>query len=248
MQSLRLALLILMCVLPGLAKATEEMRPWVWLQSTCENCAISIRANDQQELNTERAQAFLRALESQKPKLIQLYGINGQEYNLLAQMAIGILGRESRFYQSPRYYLKEAAPEVVALIKVVKIYLAGSTRQPSPNSRGPTQIKNIPTKIVQAYNFTKDELYVPENAAVATMGFLIESLQELKRRVVLNNLDFVTPETYVDYLPYLYFGSVRTLINHRANPSKNVYIRDMKIYMSWVQIFESTQPSPLQLR
>jgi hypothetical protein len=247
MQSLRFLLLILAFCVPGFASAAEEMRPWIWQQSTCENCAIAIQANDQQELHTEKAQAFLRALESQKSRLIQIYGIHGQEYNLLAQMAIGILGRESRFFQSPRYYVKEAIPEVVSLIKVVKIYLAGSSRQPSPNSRGPTQIKNIPLKISEAYHFSKDELYVPEHAAVATMGFLIESLQELKRRVALNNLDFVTPETYVDYLPYLYFGSVRTLVNRRANPSKNIYIRDMKIYMSWVQIFESAQPAPIKL-
>lgn len=231
----------------SVSHGAADLRPWVWQQSSCANCGIVIQTKSP-DLSSEKVQAFLRALESQKPRLIEIYGIHGQEYNLLAQMAVGILGRESRFFTSPRYFLKESAPAVVTLIKVIKIYLQGSTRDASPNSRGPTQIKNIPKRIVEAYGFSKEELGVPENAAVATMGFLIESLQELKRRVQVNHLDFVTPDTYIDYLPYLYFGSVRTLINRRANPAKNIYIRDMKIYMSWVEIYESSTPPPLQLR
>jgi hypothetical protein len=196
------------------------------------------------ELKTAKVIAFLNALSSHKAELRALYRVSGAEYNLLAHMAVGILGRESQFFQSRRYMVKENLPWAVHLTKVIQIYLEGSDRPVSPNSRGPTQIKIVPAKIADYYGITENDLFLPENAAVATMGFLIEALAELKRRVVVNHLDFVTPETYVDYLPYIYFGATRLLISGQATPERNIYVRDMKRYMSWVSV-EETEPERL---
>jgi hypothetical protein len=218
---------------------------WEWLKSTCADCELSIvplRA----EVETPKVEAFLQALGDHKAELLQIYKIHGAEYNLLAHMAVGILGRESKFFKSPRYYLKEAAPWAVQLIKVVRIYIEGVDRDPSLNSRGPTQIKIVPAAIAQRYGVTEDNLYIPKNAALATMGFLIEALAELKRRVEVNHLAFVNPATYVDYLPYIYFGSTKSLVSGSADPEHNLYIRDMKEYMGWVELYERSPAVPLQ--
>lgn len=209
---------------------------WEWMRSDCEDCEIYF-LTAAPEMQSEKVQAFFYALIDKKPELQRLYKVSGQEYTLLATMSIGILGRESKFWTSPRYILKESAPWLVYLVKVVQAYLKGESTV-LPLSRGPTQIKYIPNKIVQVYGVTPDTLHVPENAAVATMGFLIETLAELKRRIVINRLDYINESNYVDYLPYLYFGSRRKLITGQATPETNIYIRDMKRYMSLVEVYE----------
>jgi hypothetical protein len=216
-----------------------------WLKSTCVDCEIAfvpLRA----EVETPKVEAFLQAIADHKIELQQIYKIDGPEYNFLAHMAVGILGRESKFFTSERYVLKEAAPWAVQLIKVVHIYLEGVSRDPSPNSRGPTQIKIVPPVIAARYGVTPNNLYIPNNAALATMGFLIEALGELKRRIESNHLDFITPANYVDYLPYIYFGSTKSLISGKADPAHNIYIHDMKMYMSWVELYERSPEIPLR--
>ncbi|MBX3019027.1 MAG: hypothetical protein KF767_14160 [Bdellovibrionaceae bacterium] len=214
----------------------QEWR-WEGQKSKCTTCPIFILPKER-EIETAKVYAFIRALETKRDDLLRLYGSDPQEYNLLAQMAVGILGRESEFFQSPRYRVKENAQWAIYLIKVVQIYLEGSDRDPELNSRGPTQIKIVPEKIAATFGVKHEDLYIPENAALATMGYLIEALAELKRRVTLNHLTFVTPDSYADYLPYIYFGSKRQLLNGTATPDRNIYIRDMRKYMTWIEIYE----------
>lgn len=218
---------------------------WTGQASKCKTCPIFILPHNE-ELENVKVYAFIRALESKKSELLALYGGDPQEYNLLAQIAVGILGRESEFFESPRYRVKENSQLTIRLVKVVQIYLEGSDRGTGLNSRGPTQIKIVPAKIAQKYGVTRDNLYIPENAALATMGYLMDILAELKRRVVLNHLSFITPNNYADYLPYIYFGSRRQLLNGTATPDQNIYIRDMRKYMTWIEIYEGPpQSQPL---
>lgn len=216
--------------------------PWTWKASDCMNCAIYFLSGNQ-ELESPEVQAFMQTLAVRKNEIMRLYRIHGQEYNLLAHMAVGILGRESRFFTSHRYRLKETFPGLVRVAKALKAYMNGSESGPSLSSRGPTQIKIVPERIAEFYGITPETLHRPENAAVATVGFLIEILEELKRRVVVNDLEFVNDANYVDYLPYLYFGSRRMLIQGKATPDKNIYVQDMKRYMSWVMPFEGPESS-----
>lgn len=193
-------------------------------------------------------------IEERRSELLKLYGSDPQEYNLLAHMAVGILGRESHFFQSGRYALKETVPEAVRMLKVLKIYVYGIKvkdkktgemvyAEPERNSRGPTQIKTVPKKISEFYDVSEETLWRPDHAALATMGFLIESLAELKRRVFINKIAYVTPDNYVDHLPYIYFGSTRMLAEGRVQPWRNPYIQAMKEYMTWVQLYE-VDPQP----
>lgn len=219
------------------ALAEHGFVPWRWLQSSCGDCSVAFVPRHP-ELRSAEVDGFLRTIENEKANLLRLYGSDSQEYNLLAHMAIGILGRESRFFKSTRYRLKETLPGLVRIVKTMKAYLEGDWDGPSKSSRGPTQIKVVPQKIAEHYGVRPETLRRPDHAAVATMGFLIETLQELKRRVVLNGLDFVNETNYADYLPYLYFGSRGQLLRGEATPDRNIYIQDMRRYMSWVEVYE----------
>ncbi len=211
---------------------------WEWRKSSCHTCQLVIQTN-QPEMRTEKVFLFLQALSVAKPDLLALYpAIHGEEYNLLAHMAVGILGRESAFFESNRYYVKESVPWAIKTAKVLKIFLSGGDSAPSPNSRGPTQIKIVPEKIAQKYGVKSETLSDPTNAALATMGYLLDALPELKRRAKNNHLDFINEATYIDYLPYIYFGATRSLLNKTATPEKNIYVKDMKKYMSWVRLYQ----------
>lgn len=207
------------------------------MQSNCQTCSIRF-STDREELRSPKVEDFLRAIESNKDDLIEIYGSDPQEYNLLALMAVGIIGKESEFFNSPRYMVKETIPGAVTILKTVRAYLSPENDRVTPNSRGPTQIKTVPKLIAYHYGITPDDLKRPRAAAVATMGFLIEALQELKVRAKNNNWEFVTKATYADYLPYIYFGSVGKLKNRTATPDKNLYVQAMRKYMAWVKIYE----------
>jgi hypothetical protein len=62
-------------------------------------------------------------------------------------------------------------------------------------------------------------------------------LKEWKSRAG-KRLDFIDEDAYTDYLPYIYFGQTKKLIAGQAQPAHNSYIRGMKKYMTWVQLFE----------
>lgn len=209
---------------------------WQWLQSQdCFHCDM-VFLQLEPTLNTENVRRFMQALSEHKDELLTLYRISGPEYNLLAQMSIGILGRESKFFESPRYRAKEAFPWAVHLMKILRGAATGAAID--LNSRGPTQIKIVPERIARHYQVTTEILNVPENAALATIGYLIEALGELKTRIARQHLDYINESNYVDYLPYIYFGLTKLLIKGEAQPEKNIYERDMKKYMGWVEVYE----------
>jgi hypothetical protein len=229
---------LLLCLFAwGSQAGAPALQPWIWLQSDCQSCPLFISIENE-ELNTTKVREFIRALESSKFELVSLYQSDPQEYNLLAHMAVGILGRESKFFRSWRYQAKENLQWAVSLVKTVRVYLSEEEDFVEVNSRGPTQIKIIPAKIAEVYNITPDQLKNPTAAARATMGYLIEALKELKKRAQNNNWEFVNEQTYSDYLPYIYFGASRKLRDRSATPDKNLYIKAMREYMSWVKLYE----------
>ncbi len=183
-------------------------------------------------------QLFLHTIGKYKSEIIELYGSDPQEYNLLAQIAFGILGNESEFFSSTKYLAKRNGHSIVTAVKEIK-ELVDDDYEASPNSSGPTQIKVVPKKIAEKYRVTPETLRkYPQHAAVATMGYLIEALEVLKQKKLNHNLDFITPETYVDYLPYLYRGLGKTVVKGKATPAENGYVIRMKKYMEWVTLYE----------
>ena len=96
----------------------------------------------------------------------------------------------------------------------------------SKNSRGLTQIKNVPEAIQKEYGIKKTELDIPENAAIATMGFLAAALVELKVKA-RNNPDINSDNQY-DYLHYIYMGRPSEITEGTATPNKNIYYRQIR--------------------
>lgn len=208
---------------------------WKWLESECDDCQIMLVPNSE-EVQTVQVRRFIQALAVNKTELQKMYRVSGGEYTLLAQMSVGILGRETRFGESARYKVKEALPWAVSLAKVMRSLATG--KDVDPNSRGLTQIKFLPAAVMERFGITSENLDVPENAAIATMGYLIEALKQMKARIKTYHLDHITPENYADYLPYIYFGRSKALIEKTAVPEQNSYVQGLKKYMSMIDVFE----------
>lgn len=162
---------------------------------------------------------FLATLDREKQRLMEIYQLDNDEYNELVRLSFGILGNESNFGQSPRYHIKEAFPWVVSLLK-------GDGLDTSQNSRGPTQIKNIPPLIEEHYGVTKSSLSRADHAAVATLGFLAQSLLELKNRE--HHHPGITPYNRFDYLHHIYMGRSIEITRGTATPERNIYFRNMR--------------------
>ena len=233
-------------VIAGLESA--GFSKWDRSKPNCRGCEIRFVVNTPALARSVKVAAFIRALEEKKPELIAIYhggtGLRDTEYNMLAHMAIGILGRESEFFASYRYIVKSTAPWSVSFLKYIRYWLYN--KPIDMNSRGPTQIKFLPKRATDLYGIQPHDLDNPAKAAIATMAFLIEAFSELKGMAVKHKLDFVGPATYPDYLPYIYFGARRQLIEKTATPDRNIYIRDMRKYMNWVEIYERPRRIPLR--
>ncbi|MEQ1723382.1 MAG: hypothetical protein ABL930_09420 [Pseudobdellovibrio sp.] len=219
--------------------AQEGYIPWHWQASACANCALQIVPIVASDYNHD-VYVFLNSLTSHKTELLELYKINGQDYNLLAWMAVGILGQESQFFRSERYKIKESVPLLITLAKKIKAFSEGD-KNISANSRGPTQIKVVPKSIAEFYNIKASDLSDPEKSAIATMGFLIESLKELRTRIRVHNLDYISESNIVDYLPYIYFGASGRLTVRTATPETNIYVKEMKRNMSYFKVYEKSE-------
>ncbi len=229
-----------------------RVREWSWQKSTCLDCWILFKVSLEDSENKDLVE-FINTIQESKFDIVNLYNSDPQEYNLLAHMALGILGNESSFFQNWRYKVKSQTQGAITAAKVVKkidpiklftiglfapLELAEAYGKASPNSKGPTQIKNIPDKISSKYNIVETDLWIAKNAARATMGYLIEALAQLKRTTKNNNLSFITTEHYIDYLPYIYFGKSKMIREGSATPDKNIYVQNMKKHMQRFKVIE----------
>jgi len=184
------------------------------------------------EYQTKTAVSFMSEIDDKKEEIIKLYKITDSEYNELSKLAFGILGNESQFGQSKKYYIKEALPWVVALIK-------GNGIDTSRNSRGPTQIKTIPKKIAEKYDVEKEDLTDPKKAAVATMGYLAEALEELKAKE--SSHPDITPENRYNYIHYIYMGKSKEITEATATPMKNIYFKQILNFNEGLEVYEKVE-------
>lgn len=214
----------------------QGFKSWNWISAECKACEFSILPTNLM-LESAPVFTFIRTLQTESSNLVDLFESNDQEYIHMAHISLGILGRESLFFGARRYWLKENFQPGVVFLKFLQRQLGFSNIRNYKNSRGPTQIKDIPNLIASKYQVVPDNLFVPQNAAVATMGYLLEAFKELKRIASAPTHQHIQPENYADHLPYIYFGSRKALINKNATPEKNIYVRDMKKYMGMVEIY-----------
>jgi hypothetical protein len=113
----------------------------------------------------------------------------------------------------------------------------------SDNSRGPTQIKFLPEGFAELFpHIRKDNLHVPQYAAVATMAYLADAITTLKR-VAYNNHCEISRETFLYHLGYIYTGLASEIRDCSATLDRNSY---------WARLLEvqrdietSISPRPL---
>lgn len=183
------------------------------------------------QLNDQAAQ-FLKALHTQRNSLQTIYSdqIRPEEYAQLAGLAYGILGTESAYYLSERYFIKSWTPNSV--INVARCLIRGNCTNPAV-SEGPTQIKQIPEPIVDYYGATPSSLYKNStHAAAATMGFLIELKRDLYRLKAKypEQMKEMNESNVTDYLAYFYQGKGVRIIQKGEKPSTdaNPYFKKLK--------------------
>ena len=206
------------------------------LTNRCKTCELKIVILSP-ELKTEKVIKFVETLQNKKSEISTLYNdFDSDYYNRLAHMALGILGNESQFFKSKKYQIKETFPSLVTGVKLIKSLY--SDQKMSANSQGPTQIKIIPTKIAEKYKLTKDQLNQPEAAALATMGFLIEAFGELNNRMRLNQITVDAIDDFEYYLPYIFFGKTKSLVNGTATPMVNIYVKNMRQNMKKFEMYQ----------
>ncbi len=217
-------------------------------------------------IDSQVTRAYVEALASEKGHLMSLYRLSNVEYNQLAAIAFGILGRETKFGTSIKYLWKETNQSEIWQFKLAKKklrdsvkavetrdaskFFAWKTWKVAPNSRGLTQIKAVPETIEQDYCINEENLNDPRMTAVATVGFLAESLKILKNRVRNRELMYINDANLFDYVLYVYFGSMRQLvnpildyktasiINEVATPARNLYIQTVRRHMQALALFE----------
>lgn len=176
---------------------------------------------------------YVQTLDQEKKKIMEMYKIDNDEYNQLQKYAFGILGNESEFGLGNKYLIKEGNQGLVDAVKYVK-------GNDSPNSRGLTQIKEVPKAIVDEYGVNLNDLNDPSKAAVATMGVLAEKLSMLKR--IEHKHPDITPENRMDYLLYLYYGNSRQITEGKATPDANNYIQNVKKYSeNYLEIYQTKE-------
>ncbi|WP_127716155.1 hypothetical protein [Halobacteriovorax sp. HLS] len=181
------------------------------------------------KLQTKTSLKFMETIDKEKSTLISMYGLTNHEYNELSKLAFGILGNESKFGDSNKYWLKEAAPYLVSVLK-------GNGLDTSRNSRGPTQIKTVPKKIKSKFGVTKSSLEKPRDAALATMGFLANALDELKAKEKFH--PGINAENRFEYIHYIYMGKSKEITKATATPHKNIYYNQIKDFNKSLEIYE----------
>lgn len=173
--------------------------------------------------------SYAQAIVNNKRELQKRFNLTSDEYNNLAELALGIAEQESKFGTSDRYELKNYIPDfALNLSKYITRGHAGA------RSRGYTQIKikGDNTGLQEIYkdlNINEDNINNADKSAIATIARLAYMYNtEVKGR------NFKTAEgndlNPYNALMYKWLGKNNELRNQTATPIKNKYIRNVNQY------------------
>ena len=175
------------------------------------------------EKGKNNAKQMAKALEDNKKSLMIDLGINGDVYNNIALLSLGIAAQETKFGDSSTFKSKnELTQDIGKAITFDKSY----------NSKGLHQIKydGLNTDVKQKladYGITKSNLDNPSKSAIAQIIIMANAYKyEIPQLLKINpNID------PYDMLLYLNQGKRRELTNKTATPEKNNYIQNVKVNM-----------------
>jgi hypothetical protein len=183
---------------------------------------------------------------------MELFNLSNDDYNDLASVAYGIMGNESDFGRSKKYWIKEHDQGDVILAKAAKRLFNGQNpfdKSVLNTSRGFTQIKELPDGAWRkAYpGISKETLGDPKNSAVSTIAYLVGAVKSLKSIARENANDprkvRITKENLVDYLGYIYQGRRGALksADDPANADFNTYVQNLRKHMSYIEIAQKIE-------
>lgn len=172
---------------------------------------------------------YAQAIVNNKRELQKRFNLTSDEYNRLAELALGLAEQESKFGTSTKYKIKENTPD--AMLDIAKYVIR---RNKGAISRGYTQIKNKSDnkelqEIYKELNIDDDNIYNADKSAIATIARLAYMYNnEVKGR------NFKTAEgndlNPYHALMYKWLGKNNELRNQTATPTKNKYIRNVNQY------------------
>jgi hypothetical protein len=183
---------------------------------------------------------------------MKLFSLTNDDYNDLAGMSFAIMGNESAFGESERYWVKEHDQGDVIVLRAARRLLKGKNpfnKVVTNTSRGYTQIKELPDGAWRkAYpQISKETLGDPKNAAVSTIAYLAGAVRILKNVAIQNGSDprkvKITKENIVDYLGYIYQGRKGALksADDPATPEFNTYVQGLRRHLTQVEISQKIE-------
>lgn len=188
---------------------------------------------------------FAQSLVDNKQSLMKKLKIDGDVYNELSLLALGILGQETKYGSSTSYKFKKYGGDPLVLwTKIMKNGTPerlGGGKSSKAYSRGLTQIKTS-SKNKEVRDLYKSEGLInkrdyddPSLSAKATMITLAHMYNnELKGTKLLEDSNI----SWQDALMYLYQGKKNQVKNKTATPEKNKYIRSVKNNIKNFKLFE----------
>jgi hypothetical protein len=183
---------------------------------------IKIEVSEKLKSEAPEAVRMAETLVNKKQELMKALKINGDIYNDLASLTLGLAGQESKYGTSLKYNLKTELTQDLAK------WASGNK---SYNSKGLTQIKfdgvNSEVKeLFKKYGITKDNIDKGDNAAVAQMIMFAHAYNNELPAYKATIKELGISET--DALLYLNQGKRNELVNKTATPNKNMYIQNVK--------------------
>ena len=185
------------------------------------------KTGDEEYDNNRKAYAL--AIVNNKKALQQRFDLTSDEYNRLAELALGIAEQESKFGTSDRYKTKNLIPDW--MMDTVKYISRGNS---GARSRGYTQIKTQSDneelrKIYKDLGIDDDSINLADKSAIATIARLAYMYNNEVRGRNFQTADGNNLDPY-HALMYKWLGKNDELKNKTATPSKNIYIRNVNKY------------------
>ena len=177
--------------------------------------------------------SYTNSISANKQALQKRFNLSSDEYNRLAELAVGIAEQESKYGTSRRYKAKSYMPDwMISMIR----------GKNSARSRGMSQIKikgdnQEMRNIYSQLKINPNTIDKPETSAVATMARLAYMYNtEVKGRNFMGAQN-ARIDPY-DALLYKYMGRNAELTNRTATPSQNNYINNVKNYAKNFEFLE----------
>lgn len=192
-----------------------------------------------EEYDNNRKQ-FAQSIVNNKKALQERFGLTSDEYNRLAELALGIAEQETKFGTSTRYDIKSAIPD--SILSFAKLITRGNS---GTRSRGITQIKvdadnKEMQKIYKDLKIDTENINSADKAALATVARLAHIYNTEVRGRNFKMANGISIDPYQALL-YKWNGKNNELVNKTATPDQNTYIRNVNNYSRNFDMFETRE-------